>query len=65
MKKLKKIFLFIIMFTFIFTLSGCGTKKSINVEDFKKIMEKNGYKVVDSTDQYKEKFTLKKWNNIY
>lgn len=60
MGKVKKIFLSLLLSLSIFTLCGCGTKKSITADSYKTFMLKNGYEVVDSTSQYQSSFSLKK-----
>ena len=60
MKKIKKIILSLLLLPCVFMLSGCFTQKSITADQFKNIMEKNGYEVIESTDQYKEIMKVKK-----
>lgn len=60
MKKIKKLFLSLLLLPCVFMLSGCFTQKSITADQFKNIMEKNGYEVIESTDQYKEIMKVKK-----
>lgn len=59
MKGIKRVLLVIVLFLCVFSLTGCGTKKSITANDFKTYMEKSGYYILDSTSQYKDSFTLK------
>ena len=59
MKGIKRVLLIVVLFLCVFSLSGCGVKKSITANDFKNYMEKSGYYILDSTSQYKESFTLK------
>ena len=60
MKKIKKIFLILLLIPCVFMLSGCLKQKSITADQFKNIMAKNGYEVVESTDQYKDIMKVKK-----
>lgn len=49
---MKKILTGFILICSLFLLTGCGTKKSIDVEQFTKIAKDKGYEVVDVTEQY-------------
>ena len=48
----KKILLLGILFISIFCLTGCGDKNPITKETFKTEMEKKGYTISDSTEQF-------------
>ena len=47
-----KLLLGIILLSTIVLLTGCGNKKSIDVEGFTKIAKDKGYEVVDVSEQY-------------
>ena len=51
MKKIKQIFIGVLLITIIFTMTSCGKKTSITSENFKNIMEEKNYIIKDATSQ--------------
>jgi hypothetical protein len=49
---IKKILTGVVLISCLVLLTGCGTKKSINVEQFTKIAKEKEYEVVDISKQY-------------
>ena len=49
---MKKILLIIVFISSLFIITGCGNKKTVDVETFTKIAKDQGYKVVDVSEQY-------------
>jgi len=54
MKKIVSLILAVITLCSVFCLAGCGEKTSITAEEFKTMMEAEGYTVVDATSQFAE-----------
>ena len=50
---IKKILTVIVLVGCLFLLTGCGTKKKIDVERFTKVAKDKGYEIVDVSEQYK------------
>lgn len=58
--KIKKFFSLIFLIIFIFTLTGCMEKNSINSDRFISISKKDKLNVYNVTDQYKKSPSIKK-----
>ena len=58
---MKKILLIIVFISSLFIITGCGNKKTVDVEAFTKIAKDQGYKVVDVSKAFYNynKYTLK------
>lgn len=54
MKKTKNILILVLCFICLFVITGCGNKKALTKEEFKTLMEKENFKVEDSSSKMSE-----------
>lgn len=52
MKKMKKLFVGLLMMFLLVGVAGCGKKVALTASEFKSKMEEKGYEVVDITEDY-------------
>ena len=71
MKKLKKLFIFVLCVMSLFLVTGCGSKTAITSDTFKSKVEEMGYTVTDAKSQFesydyiKEAYVAVDANNSY